>query len=81
MESRVFEKQEPESDTWGGEGVEAALKKRLGDLSTQVTEELISQGFPQERIEIHPFLNMRLVLFLSLIPPLYPSDFFSRYVR
>ncbi|KAI5481244.1 5-oxoprolinase [Pseudohyphozyma bogoriensis] len=59
LAERVFEKQEPASSTWGEKGAEEGLKKRLEELGGKVKKELQKQGFKDEEIEIHPFLNMR----------------------
>lgn len=66
----MFERQEPSSETWGHESAEERLLARVEVLGAQVHKELERQGFPAERIEIHPFLNMRFVTsYRSLFRP------------
>ncbi|KAL8283634.1 hypothetical protein RQP46_005429 [Phenoliferia psychrophenolica] len=59
LAERVFERQEPSSETWSHAGAEVRLKARLALLASQVQKELERQGFRKDRIEIQPFLNMR----------------------
>lgn len=61
FDRRVFERQEPSSETWGEQSVELRLRARISELSKVVHKELERQGFSDDRIEIHPFLNMRQV--------------------
>ncbi|GAA5830228.1 hypothetical protein JCM11251_001276 [Rhodosporidiobolus azoricus] len=59
LAERVFERQEPSSETWSNEGAAERLKARLDDLSSQVRNALRRQGFEDERIEVQQFLNCR----------------------
>ncbi|KAK4058751.1 hypothetical protein OIO90_000195 [Microbotryomycetes sp. JL221] len=60
LSERVVEMQEPSSETWqaGGE-VEQGLRQRLKTLGEDARKELRRQGFTENKIEIHPYLNMR----------------------
>lgn len=60
LAERVFERQEPCSETLSAES-EPRLRERLSALGKQVHDELERQGFPSDRIEIHPYLNLRYV--------------------
>jgi len=59
LADRVFEKQEPSSETWGSEEVFKKIEKRARELEGQVREELKSQGFEGDRVEIEIMLNLR----------------------
>ncbi|GAA5848487.1 hypothetical protein JCM8547_004528 [Rhodosporidiobolus lusitaniae] len=59
LAERVFERQEPSSETWGTDGSSSRLTARLDELSKQVKDTLRKQGFEEERIEVHQFLNCR----------------------
>lgn len=59
LADRVFEKQEPSSETWGGQEVQKRIEKRTKVLEDQVREELKKQGFEDKRIEIEIMLNLR----------------------
>jgi hypothetical protein len=64
----VFERQEPSSETYASDGAHSRLTARLEDLSKQVRETLSRQGFEEDRIEVHQFLNCRyqVRIFFSL---------------
>jgi 5-oxoprolinase (ATP-hydrolysing) len=55
---RVFEKQEPSSETFSGESL-IRLKERIKVLEDSVRGELKNQGFKEERIKIESYLNLR----------------------
>ncbi|SCV69133.1 BQ2448_2153 [Microbotryum intermedium] len=59
LAERVVESQEPSSEQWSTTGASERLESRLKDLGRQAHRELSNQGFPDERIEIHPYLHMR----------------------
>ncbi|GAA5968138.1 hypothetical protein JCM11641_003745 [Rhodosporidiobolus odoratus] len=59
LAERVFERQEPSSETWSDPGAPDRLKQRLDDLSEQVKETLKKQGFEGDRVEVQRFLNCR----------------------
>lgn len=66
---RVYERQEPSSETWSSSTLSASssststvisrLVARVEDLSKQVHTELRRQNFPSNRIELQIYLNMR----------------------
>ncbi|BGO97667.1 putative 5-oxoprolinase (putative) [Rhodotorula toruloides] len=59
LAERVFERQEPSSETWGADGSQGRLQARLDALSQQVKKTLSQQGFADDRIEVQQFLNCR----------------------
>ncbi|GAA6004515.1 hypothetical protein JCM10207_000913 [Rhodosporidiobolus poonsookiae] len=59
LAERVFERQEPSSETWGNSDASQRLQSRLDDLSSQVKDTLRRQGFDDDRIEVHQYLNCR----------------------
>ncbi|SCZ97643.1 BZ3500_MvSof-1268-A1-R1_Chr4-3g07328 [Microbotryum saponariae] len=59
LAERVVERQEPSSEQWFTKGASERLEARLKELGQQAHRELSSQGFSDERIEIHPYLHMR----------------------
>ncbi|BGP37830.1 hypothetical protein JCM10449v2_001752 [Rhodotorula kratochvilovae] len=59
LAERVFEKQEPSSETWGAPGASDRLQARLDALSSEVRRTLARQGFAEDRIEVQQFLNCR----------------------
>ncbi|KAM0792434.1 hypothetical protein ACM66B_005111 [Microbotryomycetes sp. NB124-2] len=59
LSERVVERQEPSSETWGPGEVEQRLRQRLKTLGDDARKDLQRQGFTDDRIEIHPYLNMR----------------------
>ncbi len=61
LADRVFEHQEPSSDTWEGENGEARkrIEKRVDQLRSKVQKELEAQGFKSDRIELQTLLNLR----------------------
>ncbi|ORY72599.1 5-oxoprolinase [Leucosporidium creatinivorum] len=58
LAERVFERQEPSSETWSDSSA-PRLKERLSALGKEVHSELERQGFTTDHIEIHPYLNCR----------------------
>lgn len=61
LADRVFEHQEPCSETWqGAEGdARRRIQKRVDQLCSKVKAELQSQGFKDDRIELQTLLNLR----------------------
>lgn len=61
LADRVFEHQEPCSETWSGAEGEARkrIEKRVNQLREKVKKELEAQGFKSERIELQTLLNLR----------------------
>ncbi|KAK4053044.1 hypothetical protein OIV83_001779 [Microbotryomycetes sp. JL201] len=59
LSERVVERQEPSSDTWGSDDVERKLRQRLKALGDDARKDLQRQGFSDDRIEVHSYLNMR----------------------
>jgi 5-oxoprolinase (ATP-hydrolysing) len=61
LADRVFERQEPCSETWtGAEGPSRVrIEKRVDQLRDAVRGELEAQGFAKERIELETLLNLR----------------------
>jgi 5-oxoprolinase (ATP-hydrolysing) len=55
---RVCEKQEPNSETYGEQSL-GRLKSRLEKIEAEVRAELIKQGFEEEKVETHQYLNLR----------------------
>ncbi|GAA6037141.1 hypothetical protein JCM8097_008756 [Rhodosporidiobolus ruineniae] len=58
LAERVFERQEPSSETFSPDSA-PRLQARLDELGKQVRDALRKQGFEDDRIEVHEFLNMR----------------------
>lgn len=56
---RVFEKQEPSSDTFDREDTEAKLRSRLESLVEDVHKQLEEAGFEEKYIAIEEYLNLR----------------------
>ncbi|SPC63107.1 related to 5-oxoprolinase [Ustilago sp. UG-2017b] len=61
LADRVFEHQEPCSETWEGAESDAKrrIEKRVNQLREKVQEELKTQGFKEDRIELQTLLNLR----------------------
>ncbi|EST04498.1 Hydantoinase/oxoprolinase [Kalmanozyma brasiliensis GHG001] len=61
LADRVFEHQEPCSETWGGANGEAKarIEKRVDALREKVQRELEAQGFKGDRVELQTLLNLR----------------------
>jgi 5-oxoprolinase (ATP-hydrolysing) len=73
LADRVFEAQEPASDTWGGEGVLSSLQRRVEALEKHVRETLQKDGFEGKRLETEVLLNLRYegtdTALMTLKPP------------
>ncbi|CDR88707.1 related to 5-oxoprolinase [Sporisorium scitamineum] len=76
LANRVFEHQEPCSETWGGPESEAKtrIEKRVEQLRGKVQQELEAQGFRAERIELQTLLNLRYEGTDTSLMTLQPSD-------
>ncbi|TKY89552.1 hypothetical protein EX895_001337 [Sporisorium graminicola] len=76
LADRVFEHQEPCSETWGGAESEAKgrIQKRVEQLRSKVKRELEAQGFRAERIELQTLLNLRYEGTDTSLMTLQPSD-------
>lgn len=61
LADRVFEHQEPCSETWAGAEGDARkrIEKRVNQLRSKVEDELKAQGFQPDRIELQTLLNLR----------------------
>ncbi|GAC92898.1 hypothetical protein PHSY_000457 [Pseudozyma hubeiensis SY62] len=61
LADRVFEEQEPCSETWEGEGSgsQKRISKRVDELRSKVSKELEAQGFKGDRIQLQTLLNLR----------------------
>ncbi|KAJ9474111.1 5-oxoprolinase [Pseudozyma hubeiensis] len=61
LADRVFEEQEPCSETWEGEGSgsQKRISKRVDELRSKVSNELEAQGFKGDRIQLQTLLNLR----------------------
>ncbi|SPO29546.1 related to 5-oxoprolinase [Ustilago trichophora] len=61
LADRVFEHQEPSSETWTGEHGDARkrIEKRVEQLRSKVKKELEAQGFKSDRIQLETLLNLR----------------------
>ncbi|WFD18100.1 5-oxoprolinase (ATP-hydrolyzing) [Malassezia caprae] len=59
LADRVFEAQEPCSETWGASMALERLEARARELEQRAVDELVRQGFPTERIHVDVYLNMR----------------------
>lgn len=59
LADRVFEAQEPSSETWGAPMALDRLEARARDLEQRAVDELVRQGFPTNRIHVDVYLNMR----------------------
>ena len=59
MADVVEDRQEPAGLEYDGESSPARISERLTDLGDQVGEALKSQGFADDQIDLHPFLNLR----------------------
>ncbi|PWY96824.1 hypothetical protein BCV70DRAFT_114756, partial [Testicularia cyperi] len=76
LADRVFEHQEPCSETWEGAEGESRLRieKRVTSLRSKVHEELQKQGFEDSRIELQTLLNLRYEGTDTSLMTLQPSD-------
>lgn len=59
LADRVFEQQEPCSETWGTKEVEQRVAARAEELQNRVKKELEGQGFHGDRLQIETLLNLR----------------------
>lgn len=59
LADRVYEAQEPCSETWSAEGALSRIQARVNELEGRVRKELEGQGFEKDRIKIEMLLNMR----------------------
>ena len=76
LADRVFEHQEPCSETWTGAGGDARsrIEKRVDQLRAKVRTELEAQGFKSERIELQTLLNLRYEGTDTALMTLQPPD-------
>ncbi|WVW82445.1 hypothetical protein I302_104455 [Kwoniella bestiolae CBS 10118] len=58
LADRVYEQQEPASDTYNG-STKISLSSRLDELATKVTKVLKESGFEDSKIQVERLLNMR----------------------
>lgn len=59
LSDRVFEKQEPSSDTFDKEDTEAKLRSRMENLVKDVRKQLEDAGFEEKYIVVEEYLNLR----------------------
>ena len=76
LADRVFEHQEPCSETWSGPNGQAKqrIEKRVQQLRSKVQEELEAQGFQSDRIELQTLLNLRYEGTDTALMTLQPTD-------
>ena len=59
LSDRVFERQEPSSETFGSSGAQGRLQPRLEALAKDVTNQLRQAGFDDKYIQVEQYLNLR----------------------
>lgn len=76
LADRVFEHQEPCSETWQGasSAAQQRISKRVEELKCKVRRELQAQGFTHDRIELQTLLNLRYEGTDTALMTLQPAD-------
>lgn len=76
LADRVFEHQEPCSETWSGaeSDTKRRIQKRVDQLREKVQKELQAQGFKKDRIELQTLLNLRYEGTDTALMTLQPED-------
>lgn len=76
LADRVFEHQEPSSETWDGANgaAQKRIQKRVQHLQSQVQSELQNQGFASNRVQLETLLNLRYEGTDTSLMTLQPDD-------